>query len=76
MNFIDQIPREILFPVTFFPILLAHESGFRLGNTHTAESKKSKEKITSENASSIIAFLGFIFVFTFNEYRCNSGNQK
>jgi hypothetical protein len=62
----DMIPLEILFPATILLMALAIDLGYRVGNTHTIDSKKLKEKITSSNAASILSMLGFILVFAFS----------
>ena len=61
----DIIPLEILFPATVILIIIAIELGYRIGNSHTPQSKKENEKITLSNAASILGMLGFILVFTF-----------
>ncbi len=61
----DAIPLEVLFPVTIVLFFIAIELGYKVGNTHTEDLKKLKEKMTSSNAGAILGLLGFILVFTF-----------
>lgn len=61
----DSVPIGLLFACVIIVVALAIELGYRLGNTHSEQAKKEKEKITSHNSSAILGMLGFILVFTF-----------
>ncbi len=61
----DSIPIGVLFAAVVIIIYAVIELGFKAGNTHSENSKKAKEKITSHNSAAILGLLGFILVFTF-----------
>jgi hypothetical protein len=61
----DSIPIGVIFGAVLIFIAAAIELGYRAGNTHSDEAKKSKEKIASQNATAILGLLGFILVFSF-----------
>ena len=61
----DSIPIGVLFAAVVIIIYVFIELGFKAGNTHSENSKKAKEKITSHNSAAILGMLGFILVFTF-----------
>ncbi len=61
----DTIPLGLLFAATVIILAIAIELGYRAGNTHPADKKKDKEKITTYNVAAILGLLTFILVFSF-----------
>ena len=61
----DSIPIGLLFAAIVIIIYVVIELGYKAGNTHSEDSKKAKENITSHNSAAILGLLGFILVFTF-----------
>lgn len=61
----DSIPLEILFIATVIILYLSIEIGYKIGNTHPADLKKEKEKITGAGTGTILGMLGFFLIFAF-----------
>ena len=61
----DAFPLWVVFAATLLVVVVAIESGFRLGRATHARSEDEKESPVSAIAATILALLAFIMAFTF-----------
>jgi hypothetical protein len=73
---LDAIPLWALFLLAFVPILLAHESGFRLGRARAHGSNKENDVPLGGMVAAQLGLLAFLLAFTFGIATSRFDNRR